>query len=162
MNARHLRYKDEQPKEPYHYTACGLDDVYLLCGYEEYDTPHGKGVSVKDVDGLHQAIAMHLAQNKKVLNGKEVRFLRKQLDYTQAELGKYLGVDAQTVARWEKDQIPIPGPADGLLRIVYLADVVLGRLKVQKILRELADKDAPIKERQFFCAKDGKWQRTAA
>lgn len=162
MNARHLRYKDEQPKEPYHYKECGLDDVYLLCGYEEHETPYGKGISVKDVDGLHKAIGQQLATHKKVLNGKEIRFLRKQMDNTQAELGKYLGVDAQTVARWEKDQIPIPGPADGLLRVLYLAEVVLGKLQVQKILASLAETDAPIKERQVFFPKDGKWQRAAA
>lgn len=162
MSAKHLRYKNEQPKEPYHYKECGLDDVFLLCGYEEHETPYGKGISVKNVDELHMAIGQHIAIHKKVLNGQEVRFLRKQLDYTQAELGKYLGVDAQTVARWEKDQIPIPGPADGLLRVIYLTEVMLGRIEVQKILKKLSEMDAPIKERQVFYPKDGKWHSAAA
>jgi len=36
----------------YHYRECGLDNVWLLNGYELHDTPYGKGVSFVDVEGL--------------------------------------------------------------------------------------------------------------
>jgi transcriptional regulator with XRE-family HTH domain len=43
------------------------------------------------------------------------------MDLTQAELGAKLRVSDQTVARWEKGETPIPGRADGMLRIPFLA-----------------------------------------
>lgn len=70
----------EKPKAPYHYTSCGLDDVYLLSGYEIEQTPYGQGVSIKNADDLHTAIGMYLVSGKKLLSGKEVRFLRHQMD----------------------------------------------------------------------------------
>ncbi len=52
---------------------------------------------------------------------KEIRFLRHQIDVTQAELAARLRVDDQTVARWEKEQSKMPGPADMMLRVLYFA-----------------------------------------
>lgn len=108
-------------KEPYHYTMCGLDDVYLLNGVTEESTPYGPAVSIQDIDGLHRAIAQHLARNKKALNGKEMRFLRKQMDLTQDELSCLLSVSDQSIARWEKGEVDPPGPAELSLRTLYLS-----------------------------------------
>ena len=44
--------------ERYHYTECGLDYVYLVNGYTWHQTPYGRGVSIEDADGLHDAIAL--------------------------------------------------------------------------------------------------------
>src|SRR3954469_2137914 len=86
------RLKGEQDKAPIQYTDCGLDDVYLVSGYEIEDSHHGKSLSIKNLDELHRAIGCYLASQKKVLSGKELRFLRKQMDLTQAELGKLVGL----------------------------------------------------------------------
>src|SRR5437879_1240469 len=75
--------KGEQLKEPLPYPDCGLDDVYLLNGYEVVKNDYGTGLVVNDTDGLRAAIARSLAARKKVLSGKEVRFLRKEMDLTQ-------------------------------------------------------------------------------
>jgi DNA-binding transcriptional regulator YiaG len=56
---------------------------------------------VMDVEGLHRAIGRHLVLHRKGLSPKEVRFLRKRMDLTQAELAAKLGNDAQSVARWK-------------------------------------------------------------
>ena len=60
--------------EGFHYTACGLDYVYLQNGYKVHDTKHGKGVSVKDAQGLHHAIARAIICSPYHLRGQEVRF----------------------------------------------------------------------------------------
>jgi putative transcriptional regulator len=156
VNGWHLKGKDL--KEPLHYPDCGLDDVYLLNGYECENTPYGKGVTVQDVDGLRAAIARDLVARKKVLNGKEVRFLRKQMDLTQSELGRLVGLDAQSVARWEKGQRAFKkGPAELLLRVIYTSKEE-GKIDPLALLRTLDELDAPIRERQVFKETNEGWR----
>lgn len=147
-------------KEPLHYPECGLDDVYLLNGYETVETPYGSGIAVKDVDALREAIAWHLATRKKALTGKEIRFLRKQLDLTQSELARLLGVDAQTVARWEKGTSAIPGPAEALLRLLYV-EHAHDAVKVHDLLQRLDALDAGVSDRKIFETTEGGWRAAA-
>ena len=86
---------------------------------------------------------------KKLLTGKEVRFLRKEINLTQSELGRLFGVDAQTVARREKGENNVSGPAERLLRALYL-EHTNGDLKVQDMLRVLDELDAQLKDHQNF------------
>lgn len=150
--------KGEVLKQPLPYPDCGLDDVYLLNGYEIVETTHGKGLTVKDTDGLRAAIARSLATRKKVLSGKEVRFLRKEMDLTQSELGRLVGLDAQSVARWEKEQVCAKKrPAELLLRVIYLAKAD-NKIDVEAILKELDELDAPLNEKQVFKETDDGWR----
>lgn len=92
----------------YHYTACGLDNVWLENGYQVKQSRHGKAVAVPDVDGLHRLLAAKLAEKEGRLSGKEFRFLRVQLGLTQGGLGKLLDVSENAVSLWErKDSVPI-------------------------------------------------------
>ena len=88
--------------QPYHYTQCGLDDIFLLNGFHWYKVGNEGGVAVQDAEGLHKAIALNIVRNKAILCGKDVRFLRKLLDFTQAELALWLGYSSQQVARWKR------------------------------------------------------------
>lgn len=81
----------------YHYTDGGLRHVWLRNGYEMHETPHGKAVSFQDGDGLASGYPMSLPS-----------------------LAKLLGVDGQTVARWEKSG-KVPKWADKLVRLLYTA-----------------------------------------
>lgn len=109
---------------PYHYRECGLDNIYLLNGFtrDEYDGE--EYISVHNVDGLWKAISLNLVVRQKTLSPKEIRFLRGQMDLTQAELASKLRVDDQTVARWEKGKSKLPGPADVALRTTFLASPI--------------------------------------
>ncbi len=40
--------------------------------------------------------------------GKELKEKRIELDFTQEQLASELGVTANTVARWERDEMKIP------------------------------------------------------
>jgi DNA-binding transcriptional regulator YiaG len=108
--------------EPYAYTVCGLDSIFLLNGYKISIHDGEESVAVVDVDGLHRTIGRHLVMHRKGLAPKEVRFLRKTMDLTQAELAAKLGNDAQSVARWEKGICEMPGTAEKLLRATFLAE----------------------------------------
>lgn len=153
----------DKENEPLHYTMCGLDNIYLVNGFERQETEYGNGVTIKDACQLHDAIGMYLAVEKKALNNKDTRFLRKQTHLTQAELGEKLSVDSQTVARWEKAETSISGPAENLLRIVYLAhkhpDYILEEVK--KIMQALRETDEEFEGHLNFETGPNGWKSAA-
>ena len=130
-------------KGNYHYTGCGLDNIYLANGFERKVTPYGEGVSIADADGLHEAIALFVIGSPNRLRGQEVRVLRSMLDVSQAGLGDILGVSRGTVARWEgkNADAPIPGGTDRFLRVFYFLEVAGHRSakKLLKLIREIDD-----------------------
>jgi len=102
----------------YHYRECGLPNIYLLNGYREIQTPHGRGVSIVEVQVLHGAIAHALVEEQPHLTGPEVRFIRKYLELTQTQFADLLGVEDQSVRRWEKLG-RVPKQADHGIRLVF-------------------------------------------
>lgn len=102
----------------YHYTECGLNNVWLLNGFSKQETPYGPGVSIEHIEGLHKAIATVLVRNKLRWSGGEFRFIRKELNMSQKSLADIFGKDVQTVARWEKSG-RVPKMADRFLRTIY-------------------------------------------
>ena len=86
----------------HHYTDGGLKNVWLQNGFELRSTPYGKGVAIHDVEGLTKAICLALAVKSSPLSGIEFRYIRSGgMLLSQAGLGAMLGVDVQSVARWE-------------------------------------------------------------
>jgi len=115
---------EETAKKPFQYRACGLEGIYLLNGYEVEEHDGEEHVSIRDVDGLHNAIGRHLVAHRKALAPREIRFLRNTMGITQADLAEMLGNNSQSVARWEKGECEIPGTAEKLLRAVFLASLM--------------------------------------
>ena len=75
--------KVDQPiTEPYHYSECGLDGVFLLNGHRPFSTHYGEGVAIEDEDELLHCIAMSVINRRPIIGGKELRFLRKRMDMT--------------------------------------------------------------------------------
>ncbi len=101
----------------YHYTECGLSNVWLKNGYRSVETPYGPATSVEDVDGLNKAIALRLIEKKGQIDSKELRFLRLALKLTQLQLGKLLGAKEQTVSLWERKGTITP-TADMMVRLL--------------------------------------------
>ena len=104
----------------YHYTDGGLKNVWLANGYTVRKTPYGDGVAIHDLEGLTEAICLALTEKAGVLTGAEFRYIRSAMLLSQPALGKIIGVDAQSVARWEKTG-RVPKWADKLVRLVYIA-----------------------------------------
>ena len=154
-------HKKEDIKEPYHYTACGLDNIYLYNGYKLHQTEEGEGVSIRDLDGLHHAIGLSLAERKKLLMPKELKWFRKQLDLTQSELARLLGYSSQMVARWEKGECRIAGAAERIIRMLYIDQVSTGS-KIRDILEMLdALDDVNETDVQFEVTDEG-WKTAQA
>jgi len=161
MKPTKWRHKGEADKDPLHYTACGLDDVYLLSGYEVEKTSEGEGISIKKLELLHKAIGCSLVKEKKVLSGKELRFLRKQMDLSQAELGALVGLTSQQVARWEKGESEISGAADVVLRLLYIEHAG-GTINMRDLVERLNEMDSSIEEKFFFEKTAQGWKSKAA
>ena len=75
----------------FHYTACGLDNVWLANGYKVKATPQGEAVAVNNVDGLHQLIANTLIDKPGRFTGKEFRFLEIPIERSQRQMDAVCG-----------------------------------------------------------------------
>ena len=104
----------------FHYTACGLDNVWLVNGYKVKTTRHGNAVAVNDVDGLHKLLAQTLIEKSSRLSGKEFRFWRTQLGLSQEALGAMLDFSENAVSLWERKDT-VPAACDQWLRMSVLA-----------------------------------------
>lgn len=106
----------------YHYTACGLDNVWLTNGYVEKNTAYGKAVAIVNVDQLHDLLGGDLVKKSAQLSGKELRFLRVNMGLSQTDFAGLHGVTEQVVSTWEL-QRKIPLTNDRLTRVYYLANI---------------------------------------
>jgi putative transcriptional regulator len=119
--------------EAFHYTAIGLDNIYLLNGVTVEATAYGPMVRIDNVNGLHHAIGLHIVEKAELMTGREFRFLRKQLELTQEELAKIMRVTYPTIANYEKGETASLGPADPLMRDLYLRNVLPGQTRMSTI-----------------------------
>jgi len=152
---------------PYHYTECGLDNIYLVNGFRFIETPRGKSVSINDVDGLHKAIGLCLVKSQKDFSGEEVCFLRHEMLMSQRTLANLLGISEQAIRRWENGQTQIPKPSESLLRLLYQEHVNDQSGRIASTLRRIANLEEKINdEHHLLCFKDTEngWQtvQTAA
>ena len=145
----------------YHYTECGLSNIYLINGYKLVETSQGNAVSINDIDGLHKAIGMFLVHSKKDFYGDEIRFLRHEMLISQATLADLLGVSEQTVRRWENNKINIPKPSESLLRLLYLEKINNRHGKISKILSEIANLEDQINNKKMLFEDTSKGWKAA-
>lgn len=125
----------------YHYTECGLDNIYLVNGFKITKLKEGdEEIFIHDIHGLHKAIGKILVFKHGLLSGKEIKFIRAMLDLSQKSLGRLLGLDYQTVLGWEKSKKPISKTADNFLRIIFLS--YLDEDTLYEKINEIADLDA--------------------
>ena len=52
------------------------------------------------------------------MTGDQLKRLRKRLGLKQADLAEKVGVHANTLARWERDELPIRPAMERLLKLV--------------------------------------------
>ena len=120
--------------EPFHYTASGLDSIYLLNGVTVETTPYGEALTIENLKGLHRAIGLHIIEKTGAMTGPELRFLRKQMSLTQAALANELRISDQTIANYEKGKTEI-GPVDRFMRGFYLLSILPNETRIT-VLKE--------------------------
>lgn len=151
----------------YHYTESGLDNVYLVNGFEITPLENGdQEIFIHDLTGLHKSIGLNLIFKQGPLSGKEIRFIRTTLDFSQKALGKTLGCDYQTVLLWEKGSHSISKSADHLLRVLFFSYLQPEKDKLMfDLVNEIAELDAQIgaeEPNKIQFKEDGdKWHKVA-
>lgn len=130
----------------YRWDDMGLKNVWLANGYTLHETPYGQGVSFEDVEGLTRAVSLALARKPGKLTGAEFRYLRQAgLGMSQPSLGKVLGADAQSIARWEKSG-KVPKWANRMIRLVFEAHAD-GDAAIRRVVERINDIDRLVNRR---------------
>ena len=141
----------------YHYTDGGLRNVWLANGYEITQTHYGEGVSFHNLDGLTRSICMALTRKASPLTGAEFRYIRSAgMLLSQPALGKLMGIDGQSVARWEKTS-KVPLWADKLVRLLYTAQVN-GDEPIAKAVERIKTVERLIKQKIVVRESRGQWR----
>ena len=143
----------------YHYTDGGLSNVWLANGYEIKKTPFGDAVTFHDGDGLTQAICQALSEKISVLTGIELRYIRSGgMDLSQPALGKLMGIDGQSIARWEKSG-KVPRWADKLVRLLFAAHAQ-GNEPICRVMDRIKIVECIVKQRIVVQEERGHWTPT--
>ncbi|WP_459614957.1 helix-turn-helix domain-containing protein [Bordetella sp. 2513F-2] len=142
----------------YHYTECGLRNVWLANGYTVREFDGEEAISIDDADELHRVIGRSLACKPR-LTGLELRFLRKELGLSQRRLAEMLGTTEQTVSLWER-RGRMPTGLDRLFRALYLEHLD-GNVKIQAMIDRLIELDRQEDERLVFEDTAGGWKKAA-
>ena len=140
----------------YHYTESGLDHVWLENGYKEKKTPYGMAVAIDDADGLHEVLALEIANNQGRMTGKELRFLRVLLSLSQQGIAKMVGTTDQSMSLWErKGNVPIS--ADALVRLLVL-EKLTGDGKISEVIHRINVVERLVNQRIVATERKSKWR----
>lgn len=101
------------------YLHFAVPNLYLNGGYTQENSIYGKSTAYKNEESLEECIRKILIQIPKRLNGHQVRFLRRGLKLTQADLGELIEKNEQTVARFEKSNAIVSRAIDLTIRTLY-------------------------------------------
>jgi DNA-binding transcriptional regulator YiaG len=89
-------------EHPYDYSESGLQGVRLI-GVHVYSCPSCGVVSadIPALEGLHELLAKDIILRPVAMNGREFRFLRKEMRKKPKDLAEQFGVDPKTISNWE-------------------------------------------------------------
>lgn len=73
-------------------------------------------VAIPDMDGLAKSAAIARALDPVRLSGREVKYMRRVLDMTQADFAQAMDLTPETVSRWENDVRGVGGACEKLVR----------------------------------------------
>src|SRR4030067_2655170 len=107
-------------RKDYKYVESGLDNV-ILTGIQMHQCECGEEMPlIKNIEKLNRLIANALVKKSVSLNGREFRFIRKQMGFKAKEIARLIGVNPVSVSRWETSSEKIGLSSDKLLRMLYM------------------------------------------
>ena len=124
MKCDECNIKMESTNEQYHFTECGLDNVYLLGdAVERFKCPECGEISavIPDIRDLMHQLATGVADKQDRLTGQEVRFLRKRLKKKSVDFARMLGITPEHLSRIENghEGNDASSNLDRLVRYIY-------------------------------------------
>jgi DNA-binding transcriptional regulator YiaG len=100
------------------------------------------------LDRLHEALLLDVLIDEHILGPEEVRFLRKALRLSQAELSGRLGVHRTTVTRWETGEVPIEPPVSIAIRAIAAVSKFESLPAAQRKALTMAFQKTPLAKRK--------------
>lgn len=92
--------------DPYHYTESGLPNVWLRGGVTRHTSPHGEGIAIPDLDGLHRQIGLALMRRfPPRYTWEERRFLRTEMGKSEAVMRYLVRAGGDFLSPWIVDWI---------------------------------------------------------
>lgn len=134
-------------RENYRHPALGLPNLTLV-GVEVARCPNcgQTEVAIHNLDGLIAAVATVLVGKPGRLAPDEIRFLRKHLGWSGADLARRMGVSPEAVSRWEGAKKAMGPVADRLLRMLVASAKPVGEYSLDA-LAHIGDDPTPAKLR---------------
>lgn len=109
----------------YHYTECGLQNVFIEGLTPVEDAEGDLCIEITAVNALHMAIAEGIVRQIGSISAAELRFLRTEMGYTQAELARMVHANKQTVGRWERGEYEIDSNAETIIRMLAIEKLLI-------------------------------------
>ena len=119
----------------HHYTECGLPNVWIRCR-QIIDDAGEKAIIISNIGSLHKTIAHKIVVADGALTGAEIKFLRSEMGWTQAQLAEIVHCQRLTISRWENGESTINGAADSFIRMLAIDKLKLNKLAAEKISRK--------------------------
>ena len=98
----------------YHYTECGLDNIYIT-GLQFQGDSKSANVIIPVIEKLHKLIAKTLITKGEALRGKELFFLRYETNIKRQDIAKLLNVNVEVIADIEDSNALIPLAQNSLI-----------------------------------------------
>jgi len=131
----------------HHYTECGLQNVFIEGLTPVIDDDGDEIITIPAINELHHIIALGIVSHEHGISGDELRFLRSEMGYTQAELAELVHHDKQSIGRWERSEYEIDSAAEAIIRRLAIEKL---SLNVQSGIDELSRRSVPSAQTQFI------------
>jgi DNA-binding transcriptional regulator YiaG len=124
----------------HHYTECGLKNVYIHGLDPVIDDEGDEIITIPAINELHRQIALGIVSHMHGMSGEELRFLRTEMGYTQAELAVLVHHEKQAIGRWERSEFDIDGSAETIIRRLAIEKL---QLDAETGIEELSRRSMP-------------------
>ena len=146
----------------HHMTGVGLSNIYLRNGFTVEDSDGDETISYENLTGLYFEISRAIASTPFTMRAEEFRFMRKQLQMSQADMAVLFDKSDQAIAKWEKGLLPVPKAESTLLKIFWLSQKVRASEFKSIVLNFITPFDVQGQPATYtFNFKDGMWQRVS-
>ena len=138
MSGHHYEFLEESAlAKPYHYTECGLDNIYLRNGFKFTERGGKQYVSVSNARSLLRRIGLDIISTRLIIGPQELKFLRRNAEMTQKQVADRLRMTEQQVANLEKGKSVIKSGTDVALRVMFLLEAEFLQPEGQEIAQRL-------------------------
>ncbi|CAN5537400.1 hypothetical protein BH09MYX1_BH09MYX1_07620 [soil metagenome] len=152
--------------ESYNYVESGLSSVHVgPIEVRRCEACKSAMPVIPAIESLHRALAKMLVEQPSPLRGEEIRFLRKYLGFRGADFASVMGVQKETVSRWETGATPMGGASDRALRLLVNTNKPVASYEPSEfnaILAGIAERARKAAPKRELTRKHGGWEEATA